>query len=520
MIFLLMDTRGIAADLTLEFEDAAPDPSALMESLRSFGYDAESAIADLVDNSIAAGSSLVDVRFRWAGADSTVMIVDNGCGMTSEGLHNAMRLGSRSPRESREENDLGRFGLGLKTASFSQCRTLTVVSRQSGGDVDGRIWDLDEVERSGQWRLIRCDRATTESHAANLEGSSGTVVVWSSLDRLLGDDLGGELDASEVEGSVHRHFLATAEAIEDHLAATFHRFLLGGNLDILVNGRSVRRWDPFLDNHPARQDLGLERLNFRGREIEVQSFVLPHRNKLGEDDFMLAGGKRGWNDLQGFYVYRGGRLLVAGSWLGLGFTKEEHYKLARIRVDIPNSVDEEWQLDVRKSVAVPPPSLRRDLKRIAQTVRSRAVEVYRYKGKTIVRQGERGFTMMWAEHVAKGQISYRVNREHPAVEAAMSNPSQKSVGNLLKLVEATVPVPLITINSAERHEDHALPFASATSKALADLARDIYLVHIGKGLSHQQAVDYVLHTEPFHSYPELHEVLDQLEGKAPVVNGR
>lgn len=489
-----------------------------MEALRAFGYDAESALADLVDNSVAAGAKVIDVRFRWAEDKSTVMVVDDGAGMTSGELHNAMRLGSRSPRESRAASDLGRFGLGLKTASFSQCRSTTVVSRSSNGIADGRTWDLDEVERSRQWRLMKCGREAIESYAGEIPGPTGTVVVWTKLDRFLGEVADEGEESWDADQSVHRHFLAAAESIEDHLAATFHRFLVRGSLDIRVNGRSVQRWDPFLDNHAARQDLGFERLSFRGHDIEVQSFVLPHRNKLSDDESRLAAGKRGWNDLQGFYVYRGERLLVAGSWLNLGFTKEEHYKLARIRVDIPNSLDEEWQIDVRKSKAMPPPTLRHDLKRIAKTVRSRAVEVYRHKGKAIVRQGDRGFTMMWTEQVAKGQISYRVNPDHPAVQAAMSEPSRKSVRTLLKLVEATVPVPRITINAAERHEDHAAPLGTATPRLVAELASEIYRVQIANGLSHRLAVEFVLQTDPFHTFPELYEQLDSLDKGAPNVN--
>ena len=125
-----------------------------------------------------------------------------------------------------------------------------------------------------------------------------------------------------------------------------------------INDRAVDQWDPFLEGNPARQVLGVERIHYAGGDVEVNPFVLPHRSKLTEEDFRLAGGARGWNDLQGFYVYRQERLLVAGDWLGLRFTKEEHYKLARIRVDIPNSTDEEWQIDVRKSVAIPPAEVR------------------------------------------------------------------------------------------------------------------------------------------------------------------
>lgn len=487
------------------FDIVEPNAGALIESLRAFGYTPESAIADLVDNSITAGAKNVEIEFSWSGAMSRIRIADDGDGMTEAELVNAMRAGSRSPRAERDPRDLGRFGLGLKTASFSQCRILSVMSKTTESAVACRRWDLDEVVSSGEWRLLHGPTRWGASRLAVLEGQAqGTEVIWERLDRLVDDS---DIDDSAAQ----RHFLTVADRVSAHLSMTFHRFLTGRRLSITVNGHEIARWDPFLDGNPARQSLGTERITCAGGAIEVHPYVLPHRSKLAEDDFRLAGGARGWNDLQGFYVYRNERLLVAGDWLGLRFTKEEHYKLARIRIDIPNDTDEQWQIDVRKSVAVPPPEVREALQRIARFTRERAVEVYRHRGKVVTRQADRGITPLWREKVRHGRIIYEINRDHEAVAGALHEPNTKNVRTLLRLVEETVPVPLIAINTSERPEEHGGPLDGTTPKAARSLAEDVYWSIRRNGVVHAEAAKRVLTTDPFHLYPELLEVLDALE---------
>lgn len=487
-----------------EFDIVQPNPGALIESLRAFGYTPESAVADLVDNSITAKAKLVEIEFVWDGARSRIVITDDGRGMAKDDLVNAMRAGSASPSQSRDAADLGRFGLGLKTASFSQCRLLTVMSKTKKSPATCRRWDLDEVVRSGEWRLLHGPSPWAEGLVSDLVAMpSGTKVVWEVMDRLA-----GETDADD--SWAQKHFYDIADRVANHLSMTFHRFLNGRKLAIRVNGHPVSQWDPFLEGNPARQVIGLERLTYSGGEVEVRPFVLPHRSKLDGSDFELAGGSRGWNDLQGFYVYRNQRLLVAGDWLGLKFTKEEHYKLARIRIDIPNNTDEEWQIDVRKSVAVPPPEIRDQLKRIAKVTRERAVEVYRHRGKVITQQSQKGVTPVWQEKVRHGHISYVINQDHEVVANAIDDPTAANVRLLVRLIEETVPVPLIAINSSERTEEHSGPLEHATPKAVAALAGSVYKSLRSKGLSHKAARDRILTMDPFHLYPELLEVLDAL----------
>lgn len=485
------------------FDIAAPDPAALVESLRAFGYTPQTAVADLLDNSITAAADRIWIEFDWNGAASRIAIGDNGHGMTEAELVRAMRPGSMSPQEKRAAEDLGRFGLGLKTASFSQCRTLTVVTKTKGSNSHARRWDLDTVVATDEWRLLRGFPEDCTDLVQRLQKQPrGTVVIWQQLDRIVGNEDVDDEDA-------HRRFLELARSVRSHISMTFHRFLSPrGGRTVTVNGHEVPPWDPFLSRSKARQVLAAEELPLDGGIVTVQPVVLPHRSKLTAEEFELAGGERGWNSLQGFYVYRNKRLLVAGDWLNLGFQKEEHYKLARIQVDITNDMDALWQIDVRKSQAQPPGVLRHELRRIAKVTRARAVEVYRHRGKLLTKQQEKGLVVTWHQRVHNGKVSYVVNRNHPAVVEALENPSAKNVRNLLQIVEAAVPVPLISIASAERPEEQAAPFEGISRKHVSHLAIELYKSFRRRGIDHVAARDRVLTTDPFQYFPELAEVLD------------
>ncbi len=291
------------------------------------GYSLATAIADLIDNSISAGAKTVRLNCLWDGNDSCITLTDDGVGMSEKELTTAMRPGSRSPLENRDADDLGRFGLGLKTASFSQCRRLTVRSRTGAGRTATRCWDLDYVKKTRQWRLLSNVAPSTEERLASFKGpKQGTIVLWECLDRLIGEVETDDQDAQN-------RFLEIIEEVEAHLGMVFHRFMTGPKpLKIFVNGgresNRVRPWNPFLDSHPATQQFASETIPYKHCTVSVRPFVLPHHDRLGSELYALAGGPKGWIAQQGFYVYRNKRLLVAGSWLGFPYTQDECYKLA------------------------------------------------------------------------------------------------------------------------------------------------------------------------------------------------
>jgi hypothetical protein len=480
---------------------APPRASAMIEALRGLGYTAATALADIIDNSLAAGSDQVDIQFSWAGTASTITVLDNGVGMDEKELDLAMRLGEKSPLDSRGAHDLGRFGLGLKTASFSQCRRLTVASRKDG-ETHCLRWDLDVLAASadGGWHLLEGAAPGSESRLATLDAGRGTLVLWENLDRIVTPGFG------------EQDFLDLIDRVEQHLAMVFHRFLAGAKprLRLGINGRSVAPWEPFLISHPATWSSPVERIAAGDRAVDAQCHVLPHKDRLDERQHELAAGPNGWTAQQGFYVYRNQRLLVAGSWLGLGkgrsWTKEEAYRLARIRLDIPNSADTEWKIDIRKSMARPPVAMRERLIRLAEDTRERARRVFAHRGQPIRTGKGDPLVHAWVAEHFKGGVRYRIDREHPAVKAVLDEAGELApqIRAMLRVVEETIPVQRIWLDTTEGRETPRTGFAGEPS---AEVAAVLAVMHrnmvLRKGLSPARARERLLGAEPFNHHPDL-----------------
>jgi hypothetical protein len=492
-----------------DYDLVGPRADALMESLRATGYSLPDAIADIIDNSLAAHARNVWLTFYWAGSDSFITIVDDGLGMTCPVLVNSMRMGSQSPLDERATSDLGRYGLGMKTASISQARSLTVGSRFSGNsEINIRRWDLDHIASVRDWQLLRCATEEGISRLSVLERmSQGTVVVWEKLDRLV-----GEASASNVKS--RRHFLDAIKNVENHIAMVFHRFMTGPKaVTFWINDQRVNAWDPFLSDHPATQRLASEELVSASCCVTVEPYVLPHHTHMTAEQHLAAGGPAGWNAQQGFYVYRNRRLLLAGDWLGLGYRKEEHYKLARILVDLPNSMDHEWEIDVRKSKARPPLAIRDELNRIARVTRERAVTVYRHRGKTIARGVQSSPIFVWQRRVRGKRLLYIINREHPLIKEALQAETIDTpmLNRLLRLIEEYIPVQQVWVDAADGDEKQSQPFESATSEEVIEMIRMLYRAYCLSGMSHAEARERLVSTEAF---GERYELIDDAIGNA------
>ena len=197
-----------------------PDARNLMESTRSIGYSLPAAVADIIDNSIAARASEVQVSSP-APSRRFLSILDDGCGMSEKELLVAMKYGSRLVDEERQKSDLGRFGLGLKMASLSQCRRLTVVSKKRG-KICGACWDLDHVAESEEiWPLQLLDEedlGAVPGFASLDKQKSGTLVVWEKLDILL-------QGIEESSKSALQVLASRMVELKKHLSLVFHRYI-------------------------------------------------------------------------------------------------------------------------------------------------------------------------------------------------------------------------------------------------------------------------------------------------------
>ena len=333
-----------------------------------------------------------------------------------------------------------------------------------------------------------------------LDAKRGTLVLWERLDRVI------------TPAFTEQNFHDLIDEVERHLEMVFHRYLDGGHpdLQLFINGKTVEPWDPFLRTHPATWSSPLERLRSSSGVVEVQCHVLPHKDHLTAQQEQSAAGPHGWSAQQGFYVYRNKRLLLAGSWLGLGqgrsWTKEEAHRLARIRLDIPNSSDTEWKIDIRKSTASPPVQLRSHLTRLAEETRTRARKVFATRGQPAATRVGQPITSAWRTDHSSSGIRYRVQLDHPAVRSVLDDAGDLAAGirAMLRVIEETVPVQRIWLDTTEARETPRMNFAGEPSSEVRSVLMVMYRnLVIRKGMSPGLARDRLLNTEPFNNYPEI-----------------
>lgn len=478
---------------------AIPEAASMIETFRAIGYNIETAVADIIDNSISAGAKNVWVSFDWLGSDTWLAVKDDGSGMTNKELIQALTPGSKNPLSDRSSSDLGRFGLGLKTASFSQARKLSVISKKEKFASVYWTWDLDFVKQTGNWDLIKyLPDVKFEKEISKLK--SGTIVIWNDIDRVVKDFKQSDKNALD-------KFLFIMEQVKKHLEMVFHKFIEQKKITIHFQGQKIIAWNPFLQNVSATIPFPIEKI--QNGKVEIEGFVLPHKSNILEEQYKIAGGAKGWNEQQGFYIYRNDRLLLAGDWLGL-FRKEEHYKLARIQIELPNSLDAEWQIDIKKSVARPPLLFRELIKAYALNVRAIAVEVYRHRGKNTTPIAGQKFVPLWQDHKRGHKWFYKINREHPLIEKikkeAKTNP-EKAIDNLIRFIEETIPTKSIFIKESEQPEAQGKPFEGIDHEIIRSTMQLMFTNLIKNGKTKEQALSHISHIDPFNHFLHFLEFL-------------
>jgi Histidine kinase-, DNA gyrase B-, and HSP90-like ATPase len=359
-----------------------PDPVRMVEGLRDTGYQFVTAVADIVDNSIAAEASLVsiDLGMDYRG-NIFLAIYDDGTGMDRDALINAMKYGSR-PRPS--PSSLGKFGLGLKTASTAFCRRLSVISRSRGEDELLRAtWDLDQIHTANRWELL-IDPPTkeeVEQFVGVIGPRKGTLVMWQKVDRLLKNY------SNQGGGSAKKALSRFAEDLRDHLSMVFQRFLdptdeRARHVRMLLNGDEVQRWDPFCsgESQIVSQDTPeVELRDAQNAKFQMKAFVLPRKEEFSSEG--AARAARVSNANQGIYIYRENRLIHGPDWLRM-FSKEPHLSLLRVEFSFDHMLDEAFQIDIKKSQIILNEALYDHLLDFLTPPRRAAEEVYRKGRKT------------------------------------------------------------------------------------------------------------------------------------------
>lgn len=430
-----------------------PDASRLIYGLRDTGYNVKTAAADIVDNSIAAKANriCIEIVLREDGR-KLVYFGDNGEGMDAEGVHRAMRYGAP---ERENLKSLGKFGLGLKTASSSVCLKFTVISRKAPDQQPAKLaWDLEHVSDKKQWEMLRAPVTADEQEMFDeLCGDKGTLVIWEKCDRILTKEY--EPGGSKEKAAINR----LAESLDRHLSLVYHRFLDKAdnrerNLDILINQNPVVSWNPF---YPARseqvlaeqkQKLIVELPDGSEETAYIRAWILPHRSEMTKEEEKLHAHIS--NRAQGFYVYREGRLIQDGSWMEVFGAPEPHTSLLRIEFDFGHKLDDAFRIDVKKSRILFHPDLEDGLRELL-------APIYREAGKRYRRQNRDQANASKIDHSsANKNIAGTTNADKPQVTSADLGTQSAIVSNnmgpkiRLKLpVQSNVSAEAIHVDAVE-----------------------------------------------------------------------
>ncbi len=406
-------------------------------------------------------------------------ILDDGSGMDKLELIEAMRLGSKDPSSERENKDLGRFGLGLKTASFSQCKRLTTITKKNG-QINARRWDLSLIEKENEWILIEPNLEEFESY--NLyqrleKQDKGTLIIWEEIDGISTDEYYESLDL-----------------LRRHLSLVFHRFLegsiVGRKFSLDLNNNVIKPFNPFNESNMATQILPKQIIILDKKKINITPYILPHHSKLSPSDYQKYATDEGYTKSQGFYLYRGGRLLIHGTWWGLNKLSDAH-RLVRIKVDITNDQDTFWNIDVKKSTANPNTIIKNELKKIMNQVLNRGERTYT-KRATIIE--DKTIFPFWDIFHGKEEIIFKINREHPVLYQLKQNLNEQLyliLNTYLKGVEAYLPISSIQAHMlTDPHKINQLKLISSEEK------QDLFSILLSLDLSKEQ-LEQLLKTEIF-----------------------
>jgi hypothetical protein len=426
--------------------DQSPDPKSHIKTLARIGYTLNSAVADVIDNSITAGASYINIYAPPSLEDPLISILDDGCGMDLEELTQNMRIGCKDPGEDRLEGDLGRFGSGMKTASFSQARQLTVITRKRGQPRIAARWDIDTIEDTNSWSLevFEGDEVNhIEGISTEFPTENGTQIIWRKLTCI---EKGSHALDHDSE------LAAKLSELKGYIALHFHRFMSGNDMRIFrLNKSKIDLIDPFVEGAPGYQEGPSAKMRCKGGHILIKTHVLPHIKNMDSELLEKLGGSDGISENQGLYLYREKRLISAGGWLGMARSSQLG-ALARVQVDIPSSLDNDWSTDVKKASLQMPPRVKRDLKKFMADPVKRSKKVYTYRGT----QDKANKYWNVVEDENKGTITYQIDAENPELLALLSGTEPESRILIIKYlteISANLPINHIYQKMSESPKD-------------------------------------------------------------------
>ena len=420
--------------------NASPPPAAHLSTLAQMGYSFSTAVGDILDNSISAGATEIRIFLLKKHGGYRFYLVDNGSGMNESDLYKNMVIGCQDPNLTREKHDLGRFGAGLKTASFSQAKVLTVCSWQESKQKSAAVWDTDLVRKENAWLLqgLEQDEILADEDLTELPFSeTGTLVRWAGLTTL---------ETDTIDEAVAAQAATIVNELHSYLGLHFHRFL-GSTCRVEINGTIVEPIDPFMSKFKGYSEGAEQKVRSKAGTVFIKAHTLPILSSLSNRDLRPYGGAKGVTEGQGLYIYRNKRLIVAGGWHGIT-PRSELGNLARIQIDIPATMDWEWDTDVKKSRLTIPPKVRAVLKTKltpAATRRSRKKHTYAGESESV----SEFWKVLINDRDEGKSITYLLNPMAQPLELIFEELSAKGASQLLKFLrEASLELPVKHIYQA------------------------------------------------------------------------
>lgn len=398
----------------MEIIEASPKASTHIKTLQKIGYSFNSAISDIIDNSITAQSKNIHIFFDFN--NSRISILDDGYGMSEGELKSNIIIGCKDPSIDREKKDLGRFGTGLKTASISMCNKVTIFSKSKDLKISAGQYDVNQIVKSDKWQVNLLDEEEIKNFATYLfdQDHSGTEVIWQDLKRY----------KNTTNNDLEKIMSKDSEDLRKHISLHFHKFLFGPSpINIFINNNRIMPIDPFFKNKDGYQEGKIENYNefidsarSKHGTIKVKAHIIPHHDFMSQEEIDEHGGLENIHKDQGLYIYRENRLIMYGGWMGLK-PKFTVARLARVEVEISSNFDEEWSTNVMKTSIELPPKVKKMIKKLIQTPIERSKKEYTFRGN--IEEADNFWSVKTNDR--DQTVSYLVNKDNKMLAEIMKD---------------------------------------------------------------------------------------------------
>jgi hypothetical protein len=460
-----------------------PSPH-LIETLASSGYTLESAVGDIIDNSIDAGANVINIYFDYE--KRTIKFIDNGSGMTEEEIRKASIPAYQSKYTERDNTDLGRFSLGLKSASASICDILSITSKKNN-KTNRVIINFKNIVESKSWE------ATLEKNIDDsIISKNGTIIEWIYLKSM------------HIYLEDKKYFTQDILRVEKYISLTYSEIIKDG-LSIFINEREVSAFDPFMQDNDKTKVVDQREIDFKGEIIRTTTFILPNLDSLDdtEKSKILSDGII---ENQGFYIYRNKRLIYQGKWMGISnFKTDNKYQYARIKVDINNKLDEDFKINFMKNFATLPESTKEDFLTIAKKSRNESLNNFTYikRRKQLRRTKLDDINYVWlVENTRDGQ-KLLINYNHPLIKEFSTEFGITKIKKLLSLFSKTIPISQIRQGGFANN-------SQLSDEEFVELFKRVNANLIKEGLTKEEIISKLIKIEPFNT--NIEKLLELIGG--------